>query len=32
LNTAGLRTGDNETVKAGDKGVGVGNETLQRPR
>lgn len=32
LNTAGLRTGDNETVKAGDKAVGVGNETLQRPR
>ena len=32
LNTAGLRTGDNEAVKAGDKAVGVGNETLQRPR
>ena len=32
LNTAGLRTGDNEAVKAGDKAVGVGTDTLQRPR
>lgn len=32
LNTAGLRTGDNEAVKAGDKAVGVGTETLQRAR
>jgi hypothetical protein len=32
LNTTGLRTGDNEAVKAGDKAVGVGTDTLQRPR
>lgn len=32
LNTAGLRTGDNEAVKAGDKAVGAGGDILQRPR
>jgi hypothetical protein len=32
LNTVGLRTGNNEAVKAGDKAVGVGSENLQRAR
>ena len=32
LNTAGLRSGDNSAVKAGDNTVGTGNSPLQAPR
>ena len=32
LVATGLRTGDNEAVKAGEKAVGVGSENLQRAR